>query len=288
MEDPKDNNLYSARLCIKTKRQALIMDTCELFWRGKTAMVRVKEITGWLPDFVNPEKGDGRMHENEDDDVSIDTKNEDVMQDDMHDLTDVASVVNTKLKSNEQDDKDDDRDRVQNSDPFELLPVIEKVMGADQTNTETPPYPPGFTPSVSEQSFECHEDFGKINEAAQNIEYSPLELHAESNVNSDSGGVRQRSKDQCGVKQVDFGRLDASSSRTETDSFMKKGDGSDKAENEKVIQSYSMVDHLSKMIDMGVAMGLNMSGCEENMNELLNNFVDLRHSESFGVSKGSK
>ncbi|GKD46852.1 RNA-directed DNA polymerase, eukaryota, reverse transcriptase zinc-binding domain protein [Tanacetum coccineum] len=51
MEDSNASNKYSMRLCIKTTVQLLIAKSFKVILEGKIAVVRAKEVTGWVPKF---------------------------------------------------------------------------------------------------------------------------------------------------------------------------------------------------------------------------------------------
>ncbi|GJT65053.1 RNA-directed DNA polymerase, eukaryota [Tanacetum coccineum] len=51
MEDSNASNKYSMRLCIKTTIQLLIAKSFKVILEGKIAVVRAKEVTGWVPKF---------------------------------------------------------------------------------------------------------------------------------------------------------------------------------------------------------------------------------------------
>ncbi|PWA64388.1 ARM repeat superfamily protein [Artemisia annua] len=51
-EDPNDNNLWCKRLCVVTKSKDFIMETFKIIIKGKVSVIRVREIIGWNPEFV--------------------------------------------------------------------------------------------------------------------------------------------------------------------------------------------------------------------------------------------
>ncbi|GJY45171.1 RNA-directed DNA polymerase, eukaryota [Tanacetum coccineum] len=57
-EEDKDNmSLNSKRLCIKTKMEQNIFETCKIIVKGKVFWIRAKEVSGWVPDFLEEEDG---------------------------------------------------------------------------------------------------------------------------------------------------------------------------------------------------------------------------------------
>ncbi|GKD05695.1 RNA-directed DNA polymerase, eukaryota [Tanacetum coccineum] len=53
VEDPNDNNVWKKRLCIKMKTEDLIFESFKIVMQGHVSIVRAREITGWIPNFID-------------------------------------------------------------------------------------------------------------------------------------------------------------------------------------------------------------------------------------------
>ncbi|GJV72364.1 putative reverse transcriptase domain-containing protein [Tanacetum coccineum] len=83
IDDQDENCFHSKRLCIKTKVGKNITEVFKIIFRGKVCWIRAKEVTGWVPDFL--EESDDE-HDSDDDvnegdlnavDSDVDEKSED-------------------------------------------------------------------------------------------------------------------------------------------------------------------------------------------------------------------
>ncbi|GKB07845.1 RNA-directed DNA polymerase, eukaryota, reverse transcriptase zinc-binding domain protein [Tanacetum coccineum] len=52
IDDQDENCFHSKRLCIKTKVGKNIIEAFKIIFRGKVCWIRAKEVTGWVPDFL--------------------------------------------------------------------------------------------------------------------------------------------------------------------------------------------------------------------------------------------
>ncbi|GJW72258.1 RNA-directed DNA polymerase, eukaryota, reverse transcriptase zinc-binding domain protein [Tanacetum coccineum] len=64
IDDQDENCFHSKRLCIKTKVGKNIIEAFKIIFRGKVCWIRAKEVTGWVPDFL--EESDDE-HDSDDD-----------------------------------------------------------------------------------------------------------------------------------------------------------------------------------------------------------------------------
>ncbi|KAI3769750.1 hypothetical protein L6452_00863 [Arctium lappa] len=129
-DDDDGNNLYSSRICIKSSHPSLIFETVKVILEGNVHYVRVKEVCGWIPDFievdsvseeenweesahveVNPTDGVG-SYENED----FSEKIPDTFGNEESAHHDNVEEIN-KYEGEEERDTDD---------PFGFLPLLEK------------------------------------------------------------------------------------------------------------------------------------------------------------------
>ncbi|GKD16129.1 hypothetical protein Tco_1205287, partial [Tanacetum coccineum] len=64
VEIEDENCFHSKRLCIKTKVGKNIIEAFKIIFRGKVCWIRTKEVTGWVPDFL--EESDDEHDSNDD------------------------------------------------------------------------------------------------------------------------------------------------------------------------------------------------------------------------------
>ena len=65
MDDSDGNNLCSSRICIKSSYSSLIFETVKVILDRYTHHVRVKEVCGWTPDFLEDDitsEEEGSVH----------------------------------------------------------------------------------------------------------------------------------------------------------------------------------------------------------------------------------
>ena len=158
MDDSDGNNLYSSRICIKSSYLSLIFETVKVILDGCIHHVRVKEVCGWIPDFLEDdttskeEEGEGSAHVDrepshgvqlsEDDDLS---GIQDTFQHEEVPKQDNAGAFNN-LQVNEERDDDD---------PFGIFRLLENNPALNVSThysgeSATPTYPPGYTPHSEE------------------------------------------------------------------------------------------------------------------------------------------
>nr|GEU60225.1 RNA-directed DNA polymerase, eukaryota [Tanacetum cinerariifolium] len=70
-EDRKNMSLYSKRICIKTKMEQSIFETFKLIIKGKVFWIRAKEVSEWIPDFLEEDD-----EEDESDDDKLDNESD--------------------------------------------------------------------------------------------------------------------------------------------------------------------------------------------------------------------
>ncbi|GJW59690.1 nucleotide-binding alpha-beta plait domain-containing protein [Tanacetum coccineum] len=58
VDDEDETCFHSKRICIKTKLVENIFESFNIFFKGKVFWVRAKEVSGWIPDFVEEEEDD--------------------------------------------------------------------------------------------------------------------------------------------------------------------------------------------------------------------------------------
>nr|GEV35804.1 RNA-directed DNA polymerase, eukaryota [Tanacetum cinerariifolium] len=66
-EDRKNTSLYSKRICIKTKMEQNIFETFKIIIKEKVFWIRAKEVSGWIPDFLDEDEEDEEEDESDED-----------------------------------------------------------------------------------------------------------------------------------------------------------------------------------------------------------------------------
>ncbi|PWA95389.1 hypothetical protein CTI12_AA048880 [Artemisia annua] len=142
--DSKGSNMYSVRLCIKTNIDTLIAESFKIDVRGNIVMVRAKEITRWVLEFLEDKsrieiqgKDDVEGPFDSDSDVEIKNGNEDKYSEEERVEDSYCKVTSPHEDSNHISD-----------DPFGLDEPLKKTTNNDIQEEELsdPIFPPGFTP----------------------------------------------------------------------------------------------------------------------------------------------
>ncbi|GJZ50302.1 RNA-directed DNA polymerase, eukaryota [Tanacetum coccineum] len=125
VDDQNETYFHSKRICIKTTLVENIFESFKIISKGKVFWVRAKEVSGWMPDFVEDDEED-----NDYEDGSIEeglySENADKQEEVNSDEGDVEEVSETIFEK--------EQDQVPKEDNFNI--------GENGCNS----YPPGFTP----------------------------------------------------------------------------------------------------------------------------------------------
>ncbi|GJT25808.1 RNA-directed DNA polymerase, eukaryota [Tanacetum coccineum] len=175
-----DSSLPFKRLCVVTKPHIIINDTIKVIIKGQAYWIRVKELEAWSPDFNNEfcedsssddesvdeevdhvsdtyDKGADFDKENEADFVLDSTGTNDKGADDLDkenkdDYVKISSDMNvngavlnnhcssSKLKPNSED-------------PFAIYKLLNRNKNKQDSKSEDPIFPHGFTPNVVEDTY---------------------------------------------------------------------------------------------------------------------------------------
>nr|GFB34900.1 RNA-directed DNA polymerase, eukaryota [Tanacetum cinerariifolium] len=131
-EEDKDNmSLNSKRLCIKTKMEQNIFETCKFIVKGKVFWIRAKEVSGWVPCFLEEEDGVDASDNDTSDNEIVGEMNVDGMQDEANNEGDVDEVPETIFdKANEVSKEDNDKEieegEINYEDPFKIYDLLKK------------------------------------------------------------------------------------------------------------------------------------------------------------------
>nr|GFB07664.1 RNA-directed DNA polymerase, eukaryota [Tanacetum cinerariifolium] len=120
--DSKGMNMYSCRLCIKTRVETLITNSFKVDVRGYVSMVRAKEIIGWIMEFIEDSSN-----------IEVDNKGD----------IEVPNAIDSEVEDKSWGDDDEDGledsyckapknqeglDKMLSDDPFELSGFIKKAI----------------------------------------------------------------------------------------------------------------------------------------------------------------
>nr|GEX77858.1 nucleotide-binding alpha-beta plait domain-containing protein [Tanacetum cinerariifolium] len=123
------------RICIKTKMEQNIFETIIIIIKGKVFWIHAKEVSGWIPDFLDEEEEDEEEDESDEDfEMVPDTIFSPILEEPKHDN-----------KSNFEEGE------IQSEDPVHIYNLLVKKPKNDNKEEEsskaTLKYPPGFTPN---------------------------------------------------------------------------------------------------------------------------------------------
>ncbi|GJR25123.1 RNA-directed DNA polymerase, eukaryota [Tanacetum coccineum] len=218
-----NQNDYSTALMGKVKEFSSLTNLkIVLANEGKVFWVRAKELSGWLPDFVEDE---------EEDDDSVDGKEGDVEE--------VSETVFEKEQDQAQ--KEENFNMTKNgsnsADPFNIYDILnkkQKNVNEGPKSNDTTKYPPGFTPTINVDS--QSNDKGTRKEAEEHLnnnqeEQLDAEVRKPSHINTFN---EDREESICSGH---FKRTDIPSS------------------------GGSMLQVMEDLVKVGQIMGYNMEGC---------------------------
>ncbi|GKE36385.1 RNA-directed DNA polymerase, eukaryota, partial [Tanacetum coccineum] len=167
-DDQEDICFHSKRLCIHTRLGTNIFEAFKINFRGKTFWIRAKEVTGWVPDFLEES-------EEEEDQSEDGSKNDDPKS---HDLgsyggdSDVEEVPDTLfMEKGQRNDKLDEESTGQKvnqlEDPFGIYPMLNKKRDTTDINNNSEQrlkFSPCFTPNEDTDVFSMNvEDARNVN-----------------------------------------------------------------------------------------------------------------------------
>ncbi|GKB49446.1 RNA-directed DNA polymerase, eukaryota [Tanacetum coccineum] len=126
-EDEDARYFHRKRLCIKTTTNENIFDSFKIIVKGKIFWIRVKEVTGWAPDFSN-----SHDDSSESDDESVEAKSKDVYSEKVSEAEEIPETIFEVEEPGEikfsatKENKSEDLEEVQSDDPFNLYDLLEK------------------------------------------------------------------------------------------------------------------------------------------------------------------
>ncbi|GKD71880.1 RNA-directed DNA polymerase, eukaryota [Tanacetum coccineum] len=208
-EDKENLSLYSKRICIKTKLQQNIFKTFKIIVKGKKNWIRAKEVSRWVPDFLEEEEGEDESNDDKDDNEFVRDKNEDELQAHSDNDYDIDVVPETKFSQSHETSKQGNETRfeegeIHSEDPFKIYDLLQKKPCSnnkeDENSNATFKYPPGFTPVDDLSNKDDQDVFVNVEEQA------PKQLiNAQGNVNEDNcnrGVSQSKEEDKNLIVQV--------------------------------------------------------------------------------------
>ncbi|GKE72576.1 hypothetical protein Tco_1534617 [Tanacetum coccineum] len=252
-EDKENMSMYSKRLCIKTKLEQNIFETFKIIVKGKVLWIRAKEVSGWVPDFLEEEE---EGEDVSDDDTSINEidgeKNEEDMQADSDNEGDVDEVPKTIFNKSHEVSKEGNENGIEegeinSEDPFNIYDLLKKnPCGNDKevaNSNATLEYPPGFTPRNDSCNKEDQDGFLNVEEQALKQKVNVQDNFIGDNSNR---GVSQS-------KDVD--------KESHCSGHFRRTTGPP--------TGGSILEVLDELIKVGQTIGYKMDGCASNIEEII-------------------
>ncbi|GJR09526.1 RNA-directed DNA polymerase, eukaryota [Tanacetum coccineum] len=236
------------RLCIKTNRDDNILEKFKIIVKGKSFVVRAKELFVWSPSFVEVTEADDIHEEGEFIQIGEEGLEKPIHQTNVEEESDIEAVSETFF-GDQADDLNEVVDSAQQSipkensyDPFNIYDILNKEnkdVNAAATNSSIP-FPPGFTPDKPDTDVD--------------------EL------------VAQKDQFQPDVKSVGSSSHTVESANNVDDQF---STGSIENIQKKKGRSGSILEILEEMISVGQTMGFSMEGSIKDMERI----IDLKGAD---------
>ncbi|GJY25230.1 RNA-directed DNA polymerase, eukaryota [Tanacetum coccineum] len=178
-------------------------------WTRKKIWIRAKEVSRWVPDFLEEEEGEDESNDDKDDNEFVRDKNEDELQAHSDNDYDIDVVPETKFSQSHETSKQGNETRfeegeIHSKDPFKIYDLLQKKPCSnnkeDENSNATFKYPPGFTPVDDLSNKDDQDVFVNVEEQA------PKQLiNAQGNVNEDNcnrGVSQSKEEDKNLIVQV--------------------------------------------------------------------------------------
>nr|GEV46523.1 hypothetical protein CTI12_AA518330 [Tanacetum cinerariifolium] len=158
VEDKENMSLNSKRICIKTKLVKNIFENCKIIIKRKVFWIRVKEVNGWVPGFMEDDNEEDYSEDDTSDNEFARDKSTDEIQVEAEIEDEVEKVSYTIFENDnelakDETDNDNEEGVFQSEDPFNIYPILNKAkhkrIDKEVLNTkESLEFPPGFTPNI--------------------------------------------------------------------------------------------------------------------------------------------
>ncbi|GKD59759.1 RNA-directed DNA polymerase, eukaryota, partial [Tanacetum coccineum] len=220
-EDDEHTSFSCKNLCLKTKMDVVINDKRKIIIHGIAYWIRVKEFDAWVPDFED----DDDIEDSEVDKVSKTSfiqEFDHVLNSSVHDEAPQSKAA--EALSNEETPVSED--------PFGIYGLLHKNNNNNSGSMESvdPKFPPGFTPSTSDQ---------------EKPKEDPVQVS--SNCAYPSSSRTRESKKNRGM---------TSFPNSHSGSFKQKTGG-------------SIIDLMDELVNVGRAMGYKMDGCMKDIESII-------------------
>ncbi|GKB83510.1 nucleotide-binding alpha-beta plait domain-containing protein [Tanacetum coccineum] len=251
-EDKENMSLYSRRICIKTKLEQNIFETFKIIINGKVFWIRAKEVSGWVPDFLEEEEGEDKSDDDTLDNEFDGDKNEDDLQAHSEDDSDIDAVPEMNFSQSHEASKQGNETRIEegeihSDDPFNLYDLLQKKPCSNNKEEEnsnaTLKYPPGFTPVDDSRNKDDQAVFFNVEEQAPK-----QKINAQGNVtkvNSNRGVSQSKEEDKESHCSGHFRRTVGPQT------------------------GGSILQLLDDLVKVGQTMGYKMDGCVSNIEEII-------------------
>ncbi|GJU85058.1 RNA-directed DNA polymerase, eukaryota, reverse transcriptase zinc-binding domain protein [Tanacetum coccineum] len=143
-------DIEGKRVCIKTKMVENIFESFKIIVKGKVYWTRVKEVTGWNPDFM------------EEEDTQTESDNATIQSESNQERIPETVFENEKDSLNEAQSQNKESVKAQSEDPFNISDILNKkhenvIVGDRSQTADTLKYPPGFTPNNTTEANSNHD-----------------------------------------------------------------------------------------------------------------------------------
>ncbi|GKB01987.1 hypothetical protein Tco_0830031 [Tanacetum coccineum] len=256
-EDRKNTSLYSKRICIKTKMDHNIFETFKIIFKGEVCWIRAKEVSGWIPDFLDEDEKDEEEVESDEDSLDNESDgkiNKKDLQAKSVNECNSEVVPDTIFSKIQEEAKHDNKfnfkeGEIQSEDPFHIYDLLGKKPNNDNKEEEsskaTLKYPPGFT----------------LDDVLKTKEVQDVEEVVEIQVNK-----HKSNKQDNFTKDNSFRRV-SQSKEEDKESFY-----SGQFRRSVGPQTCgSILQVMEDLVKVGQTMGYKMEGCVSNIEEIIRN-----------------
>ncbi|GJV89336.1 RNA-directed DNA polymerase, eukaryota [Tanacetum coccineum] len=225
-EDDEHTSFSCKNLCLKTKMDVVINDKRKIIIHGIAYWIRVKELDAWVPDFEDDDDSlssgeDAPIFNNDIEDSEVDKVSETSF---IQEFDHVLNSVHDEAPQSKAAEALPNEETPVSEDPFGIYGLLHKNNNNNSGSMESvdPKFPPGFTPSTSDQ---------------EKPKEDPVQVS--SNCAHPSSSRTRESKKNRGM---------TSFPNSHSGSFKQKAGG-------------SIIDLMDELVNVGRAMGYKMDGC---------------------------
>nr|GEW62651.1 nucleotide-binding alpha-beta plait domain-containing protein [Tanacetum cinerariifolium] len=244
VEDQKEVCLHRKRICINTKINSIILESFKIIYNCKVYWVRAKEISRWVPDFVeeNEEESDMKDEINGEEFIGndIDLKKYTHWGEDSENEVAPDSKFEDETTKTKDEDVSVRQDKSNSDDPFNIYDLLNKKDDVNNKNANEKnslKFPPGFTPNNSKEV---------------SVEYPNKSNDPNIQVEESVSGAKK----YCAKENVKEDVAESICSGHFQKAERPRSDG-------------SILQLINDMVKVGQTMGYNMEGSIKNMAEII-------------------